>query len=256
MTFLFKILYIIYSINSFFNRKVFIKKINSADLVLDVGSGDKPLWRADVIVDKYLDDDQQRHSGAMVYDKRKIFIEADVENLPFKDKVFDFVFCAHLLEHVENPDKAIKELTRVAKRGYIEVPYAIVDLLKPFPPHLWFCDYKDDILFFKQKEKTRNFFLEHTEKFGKVIFNNAYFQYLLAKYIDAVFIRLYWEKTVRYKVIRSEGIPYIYTYQPEIQHDKGISSKFTFLIYKISYVVMSVLFYKTKKIEIEKLLKK
>lgn len=113
---------------SFFRRKVFID-VKENELVLDIGSGNKPFWRGDVIVDKYIEDDQQRATDPMVYDKRKIFVQADVEKLPFKDKAFDFVFCAHLLEHVKNLDKAIQEIIRVAKRGYIEVPQAI-ELIK------------------------------------------------------------------------------------------------------------------------------
>ncbi|MBI4137407.1 class I SAM-dependent methyltransferase, partial [Candidatus Roizmanbacteria bacterium] len=121
MQFLLRLFSYPYQMYSFFQRKVLFD-IQDDDLVLDVGSGDKPFWRADVIADKDTVDDAQRASGSMLIDRNKLFIEADVENLPFKDKAFDFVFCAHLLEHVEHPDRAIKELTRVARRGYIEVP--------------------------------------------------------------------------------------------------------------------------------------
>src|SRR3989338_3692458 len=241
-----------YSVISFLERKVFIKNIKKDDLVLDAGSGDKPLWRADVIVDKYLDDDQQRHSGAMVYDKRKIFIEADVENLPFKDKVFDFVFCAHLLEHVENPDKAIKELTRVAKRGYIEVPYAIVDLLKPFPPHLWFCFYKKDTLIFHQKEKEKNILIHDTERFGKIFYNSSLVQYLFAKDYKSIFITLYWRNNLKYSVTRVKN-PYRYIYKEEL-HEKTLFIKISFVLYKIFYFFITGLLYKKKKIDIDKLL--
>lgn len=253
MNLVFKILVYIYSFISFFERKVFVKNIKRDDLVLDVGSGDKPFWRADVIADKYLEDDQQRHSGTMVYDKRKLFVNADVENLPFKNKVFDFVFCSHLLEHVENPDRAIKELTRVAKRGYIEVPNGIVDLFKPFPPHLWFCDYKDGVLTFMQKENKKNFFIENTEKFGKFIFENPLFQYLVTKYQDEIFIRLYWKDAIKFRVIRVNK-SYVYT-NPEEKHDKNTSTRLSFLIYKYLYFIFTFLFYKKKNIKLELLLK-
>jgi SAM-dependent methyltransferase len=246
MNLIFRILIIYYSFVSFFERKVFVKNIKREDLVLDVGSGDKPFWRADVIVDKYLDDDQQRHSGSMFYDKRKMFIKADVENLPFKNKVFDFVFCSHLLEHVENPDKAIRELTRVSKRGYIEVPSGIVDMFKPFPPHLWFCSYKDDILTFLQKEKRKNYFLENTEKFGKFIYDNPLFQYLVTKYQDNIFIRFFWKDSVKFKVIRVKD-PFIYV-DPKGKHEKNVSTKLSFFIYKFIYFVMTGLFYKKRDI--------
>lgn len=254
MSYLFKFLTYYYSFVSFFQRKILIKNINENDLVLDVGSGDKPFWRADVIVDKFLEDDQQRHSGGMVYDKKKLFVEADVENLPFKDKVFDFVFCSHLLEHVENPDKAIKELTRVAKKGYIEVPYGIMDFFEPFPPHLWFCDFRDGVLYFMQKEKEKNFFIQNTEEFGKKFFWDPLFQYLLAKNQDKIFIELYWKNTLRYKVIRSSN-HYRYVYKRDVGQVKSLITKIGFFFYKFIYSLINVLFYKKKKLSLNELLK-
>lgn len=250
----FRFLSMVYAAKSFFDRKVFVKNIGKNDLVLDVGSGDKPFWRADVIVDKYLDDDQQRHSGAIVYDKRKIFLEGDVEKLPFKDKVFDFVFCSHLLEHVENPDKAISELTRVAKKGYIEVPSAIVDLLKPFPPHLWFCFYKKDTLIFHQKEEKKNPLVEETERFGKIFYDNSFVQYLFSKKYKSIFITAYWENNLKYSVKRVKG-SYRYAYKEEL-HKKTLFTKVSFILYKIFYFFITRLFYRKKKIDLDKLLLK
>lgn len=49
-----------------------------------------------------------------------ICIQADGENLPFKDKFFDFVFSQGLIEHFRDPEKLIKEQIRVLKnQGYI-----------------------------------------------------------------------------------------------------------------------------------------
>ncbi len=42
-------------------------------------------------------------------------ILADVHNLPFKNNIFNCIKCTELLEHVENPDMLIKEITRVLK---------------------------------------------------------------------------------------------------------------------------------------------
>jgi len=43
----------------------------------------------------------------------------DVQNLSFKDNTFDVVLCQEVLEHVQDPVKAIKELKRVCKRRLI-----------------------------------------------------------------------------------------------------------------------------------------
>jgi SAM-dependent methyltransferase len=250
-----RLLIFFYSFASFFQRKIFIKNIKSEDLVLDVGSGDKPFWRADVIVDKFLDDNQQRASGEIIYDKRKIFVKADVENLPFKDKVFDFVFCSHLLEHVRNPDKAIEELMRVAKRGYIEIPSYVADFLNPFPSHLWFCDYENGFFIFTQKEKKKDFYLNGIERFGTKLLNVPLFVYLLAKHGDLVVIRHYWKDDIKYKIIKSRG-HYDYMDRGHILHEKDFITKATFIFYKIFYTIISILFYRKKNIDIHSLLKK
>ena len=44
-------------------------------------------------------------------------VKADILNLPFKDKEFDLIFCNHVLEHIEDDNKAMKELYRVMKPG-------------------------------------------------------------------------------------------------------------------------------------------
>ncbi len=41
---------------------------------------------------------------------------------PYADDWFDFAICSHLLEDVRDPLTVCRELSRVAKRGYIEVP--------------------------------------------------------------------------------------------------------------------------------------
>ncbi len=45
------------------------------------------------------------------------FEQADVFNLPFKDEVFDSAIVCFVLEHVNKPVAALKELIRVVKRG-------------------------------------------------------------------------------------------------------------------------------------------
>ena len=52
-------------------------------------------------------------------------VKADICNLPFDDNSFDVIFCNHVLEHIENDTKAMKELYRVLKpngMGIFQVP--------------------------------------------------------------------------------------------------------------------------------------
>jgi SAM-dependent methyltransferase len=50
----------------------------------------------------------------------------DIHNLKFEDQTFDVAVCNAVLEHVEDPIKAISELRRVLKKGgliWVEVPF-------------------------------------------------------------------------------------------------------------------------------------
>ncbi len=44
-------------------------------------------------------------------------VKADICDLPFKDNSFDLVLCNHVLEHIEDDKKAMRELYRVLKKG-------------------------------------------------------------------------------------------------------------------------------------------
>lgn len=49
------------------------------------------------------------------------FVTGSVECIPFSDNAFDTVVCAHVLEHVQDLDRALAELLRVAKGRLILV---------------------------------------------------------------------------------------------------------------------------------------
>lgn len=52
-------------------------------------------------------------------------VQADICELPFQDNSFDLIFCNHVLEHIPDDRKAIRELFRVLKPGggaFLQVP--------------------------------------------------------------------------------------------------------------------------------------
>jgi len=53
------------------------------------------------------------------FPSNKLIKKEDVQNLSFKNKSFDIVLCQEVLEHVENPVKAIHELKRITKKQLI-----------------------------------------------------------------------------------------------------------------------------------------
>ena len=128
--------------------------IKITDKVLDIGGGDAPFERADVVTELYLEDNTHRLGRAIRKDK-KCYVECNVEELPFEDKEFDFVYCNHVLEHTDYPDKACNELMRVSKNGYLEVPSYWGEYLFGHTFHKWFIYWIDDTLIFKRKPYTQ-----------------------------------------------------------------------------------------------------
>ncbi len=52
------------------------------------------------------------------------YLKADGENLPFKDKEFDYVYCCNVIDHTPNPEKMVNEMKRLAKdKIYFQVNF-------------------------------------------------------------------------------------------------------------------------------------
>lgn len=94
--------------------------------ILDVGSGNNPLDIATHLVDFYPENDHER-GGNLDIPSGKEFKEGNIESIPYPEGFFDFVHAAHILEHAQNPEKALSELSRVAGCGYIETPAAAIE---------------------------------------------------------------------------------------------------------------------------------
>ena len=53
--------------------------------------------------------------------------QVDLQNLPFKDATYDFVFASHVLEHVPNDTKAIQEIRRILRpNGLAILPVPVI----------------------------------------------------------------------------------------------------------------------------------
>jgi hypothetical protein len=117
-------------------------------LVLDVGSGHNPHPRANVLVDKFFLDNEERSGQELIIPADKLFVVADACAMPFKDNAFDFVICSHVAEHIENVDDFCRELNRIAQRGYLETPSKLAETLRHAPNHRWFVSNKQGVLVF------------------------------------------------------------------------------------------------------------
>lgn len=50
--------------------------------------------------------------------------------LPFDDQSIDFLYCRHTLEDLDDPIHCLREIRRVAKRGWLETPSPMAELSK------------------------------------------------------------------------------------------------------------------------------
>jgi SAM-dependent methyltransferase len=102
-------------------------RIRPGERVLDIGSGGDPFPHATFLVDRFIEPTEHRY-GDIMRDGKPL-VCADIHRLPFEDKSFDFVYCSHILEHVDDPVKACAEIMRVGQRGYLETPTMGEDIL-------------------------------------------------------------------------------------------------------------------------------
>jgi len=178
----------------------YILKIPSNALVLEVGSGGNPYPRSNVLVDAY-EETQERHWDKLIYDRPTVV--AFGENLPFKDKAFDYVIAAHVLEHTAFPEKFLQELERVASAGFIETPDAFMERINPYKDHRLEVTLRNDEMIINKKvnwiddEDTVELY-EHRVKelmVHKVIPNNP----------EKFHMRYFWRNKINFRILNPEA---------------------------------------------------
>lgn len=168
-------------------------------LVLEIGSGDNPNPRADILVDKFLFDNTER-GGNIVIDRPMVV--ADAHHLPFKDGVFAYTICSHILEHMDDPVQFASELTRVSKAGYIQSPAEIAERMFHWSFHRWYVNLIDDTLVLHPREPV--------EPFGEFFdylyaYNPAY--YLFQRSMPHLFwVEKEWHGTLKVEVRESSPL--------------------------------------------------
>lgn len=115
--------------------------------VLDVGSGQAPHPRADVLLEKYVEDDWHRAGGTVDCRDPRLVV-GDAAAMPFADREFDYVIASHIAEHVDDPVGLCRELARVGAAGYLETPGWLGDMLLREPFHIWRVRRRGDVLVF------------------------------------------------------------------------------------------------------------
>lgn len=108
-------------INNFYKMFLYIIKPLGVESVLDVGCGEgftlNKLYQNKV--GKSLEGIDYSLTAVMLgkkQNKKLMLRQGDIYKLPYKEKSFDIVLCMEVLEHLEDPKKALKELKRVSKK--------------------------------------------------------------------------------------------------------------------------------------------
>jgi len=115
-------------------RLPFFRRPRFARRVLEVGGGHNPYAGVTHTVDKFPEDNSQR-AGDLVVARGVEFREGDLESIPFpSNDRFDFIYVSHVFEHVRDPRRAVSEINRVARAGYLETPSPLREQMAcPFP---------------------------------------------------------------------------------------------------------------------------
>lgn len=91
-------------------------------------------------------------------------VKADICQLPFEDDSYDFILCNHVLEHIPDDTKAMRELYRVLKPGGTAILQIPQDLSRE-------TTFEDNTIT-SQKERARIFGqYDHVRVYGRDYFN-------------------------------------------------------------------------------------
>lgn len=165
--------------------------IKPNDLVLEIGSGNNPHPRADILCDRYLTKNIER-AGAFSIVVDRPFVVCDGCRLPFADQSFDYIICSHILEHMERPAAFLNEVMRVGKAGYIEVPSALSERLFGWNFHRWYCTWRGRRLVMVPKTEGERF----GGFFHRLIAQNIWFRRFFEKYEKMFYVRFEWRRRV------------------------------------------------------------
>lgn len=175
--------------------------IKRRDRVLEVGPGNRPSFRANVLVEKFLGDDTHRCGGLRIFPHQQL-VNAAAEALPFADKEFDYVICNQVLEHSDDPAQFLREVTRVGKAGYIETPSLLGEWLFPKKSHRWVVLNIGDKLVLYDKQRVPG---NYANDYGELFLNYLPYQSLPYKLLpftegELMHVRYEWKDGIDFLI--------------------------------------------------------
>jgi len=151
---------------------------------LDIGCGYTANIHAKIVADS---------QDLSTFYKDKKFVRITSDKLPFKDNEFDFVITSHVIEHVENFQFFIKEIERISKQGYIELPTRLED-------NLTIENAKDHIWWFKYDDETKILLASKKNQILEPFLNVSTAKKLGLAFRESLVIELLWENKIDYKI--------------------------------------------------------
>lgn len=154
-----------------------LKKIPAGSRILDTGAGEQKYKHLCSHL-HYVSQDFAQYNGkgnAMglqtgSWDQTRLDIVSDITSIPEPDRSFDAIMCIEVFEHLPNPLLAIKEFTRLLKRGGQLIITAPFCSLTHFSPYHFYSGFN------------RYFFETHLPSFGYHIVdlqeNGNFFEFL------------------------------------------------------------------------------
>ena len=189
------------------NRETWLKKtiknIPKGKNILDAGAGELQYKKfCDHL--KYTSQDFGKYTGNNLseglqmgkWDNSKLDILSDITKIPVKKSSFDAIMCIEVIEHLPEPAKAIKEFSRILKRGGSLIITAPFCSLTHFAPYYFANGYSK-----YWYEKILN---ENGLEIIEIDYNGNYFEYLAQEFkrVESVAKQYSEIKKVHYYLLR------------------------------------------------------
>jgi ubiquinone/menaquinone biosynthesis C-methylase UbiE len=154
-----------------------LKKIPKGKKILDAGAGELQYKKFCKHL-KYVSQDFGQYDGEgnsaglqmKTWDNSKLDIVSDIANMPLRSSSFDAIMCVEVFEHIPHPNEAVKEFSRLMKRGGKLIITTPVSSLTHFAPYYFYNGYSR---YYFEKILPENGF-----KIKEISYNGNFFEYI------------------------------------------------------------------------------
>jgi ubiquinone/menaquinone biosynthesis C-methylase UbiE len=154
-----------------------LRKIPKGKKILDAGAGElqyEPYCRHL----KYVSQDFGQYNGqgneeglqTETWDNSKLDIISDIADIPVKNGSFDAIMCIEVFEHISHPNNAVKEFSRILKKGGTLIITTPVSSLTHFAPYYFYNGYSR--YYFEKVLGDNDFNIK------EITFNGNFFEYV------------------------------------------------------------------------------